>query len=125
MGRTDDMRKKTRDALTIPGLTVEQAWLHDTPDTHQLVEDDDAVAITTKGARKHANEKELLEMGRRLLDGDWGIVQFEEDRDQNEMNRRQPRGILFGIYSAPDGQEIWATQSIRFLPPTLMLPEER
>ena len=83
------------------------------------------MAIATKGAREHASEEEILIMARNLLDRDWGAVKYQDDIDQNERNSRTERGTVFGIYTAQDGTTLWTMQSHRYLPPTVMLPEER
>ena len=115
---------QAQNALLDRSRDVRQAWTDGLPGTHRLHQDDRVFAISTQGARRHASEEQILDMAARLLEGNWGDVQFQEDRDRNGQNRRRERGTIFGIYKAPDGTALWATQSHRFVPPTIMLPEE-
>ena len=83
------------------------------------------MAYSTPGARKHASEDEILDMASRLISGDWGNMVYQEDIAQNEHKASLDTGLIFGIYTAQDGAQLWATQGNRFTPPTIMLPEER
>ena len=125
MGKAQEFRERAQGALRDRGAKIDEAWRRDLPATHRLIENDDVIAITTKGARLHATDGEALTMAGRLLAGDWGNIQFAEDRDQNDMNLKRERGLIMGIYTAADGADLWVMQSHRFVPPTVMLPEER
>ena len=114
-----------QNALIDRSRDVRDAWTENLPGSHRLHQDDRAFAISTQGARRHASEEQILDMAARLLERDWGGVQFQQDRDLNNHNRRRERGTIFGIYEAPGGTALWAVQSHRFTPPTVMLPEER
>ena len=83
------------------------------------------LAITTEGARQHLNDEQIWALYRRFIKQDWGNIRFQEDIDRNGRNAKRERGILLGIYHAPDGTEVWIQQNHRYAPPTIMLPEER
>lgn len=83
------------------------------------------LAISTEGARQHLNDEDIWSLYRRFIKQDWGNIRFQEDIDRNERNAKRERGILLGIYQAPDGTPIWIQQNHRYAPPTLMLPAER
>ena len=55
--------------LGIDPAMVEKVWIAHTPLTHQLHQDD-VYAISTKGARKHADEPKILEITRRFMADD-------------------------------------------------------
>ena len=120
-----DFAKKAQTALKDQSRPVREVWRSRIPATHRLHEDSRCFAISTPGARAHADEQLILEIARRLLSGDWGMVDFQQDHDQNDRNAAQERGTIMGIYETPAGTRLWATQSHRFLPPTVMMPEER
>lgn len=121
----EDFARDAQAALIDQSRPVREVWQSRIPPGHQLHEDHRGFAISTAGARAHASEELVLEMARRLLAGDWGLIQYQQDRDQNDRHAKQERGAIMGIYEAPDGTTLWALQSHRFLPPTIMLPEER
>ena len=125
MGKAQEFRQRAQAALRDPGMNINNAWTRDLPASHRLIENEDVIAISTKGARAHATEQEALDMAARLLSGEWGNVRFTEDREQNDANLKRDRGMIMGIYTAKDGTELWVMQSHRFVPPTVMLPEER
>ena len=125
MSRAQIFRDTAQQALKNPQVPIETAWTQGLPSTHRLLQNEDVVAIATDGAQRHASEDEILTMARSLLDRDWGTVQYQDDIEQNERNSRRERGTVFGIYTAQDGTILWTMQSHRYLPPTVMLPEER
>ena len=125
MTKTEEFKARAQQSLIDQTMSIEEAWTRHLPESHRIIENEQAVAISTKGAQAHASDGEILEMAARLMAGDWGEVEYEEDRGQNEYNSWHERGIIFGIYRAEDGTKLWATQSHRFVPPTVMLPEER
>ena len=125
MSRAGEFRERAQRALRDPGADIETAWMERLPPSHQLTEDEDVVAISTKGARRHASQEEILGMAGKLLAGDWGEVGYEEDIEQNQANHGRDQGVIFGIYPAQDGKKLWAMQGHRFVPPTVMLSEER
>lgn len=92
---------------------------------HELHQDGPRLMISTQGARNHADDEHLWSIYRRFIKQDWGELRYQEDLDQNNRNANRERGILFGIYSAPDGAPLWIQQNHRYAPPTVMLPEER
>ena len=125
MTRAEEFKARAQKSLIDQTMSIEEAWTRHLPDSHRIIENEQAVAIGTKGAQANASEGEILEMAARLMAGDWGEVEYEEDREQNDYNSRHERGIIFGIYRAGDGTKLWAMQSHRFVPPTVMLPEEQ
>ena len=125
MTRAEEFKARAQQSLIDQSMSIEEAWAMHLPDSHRIIENEQAVVIGTRGAQAHASDGEILEMAARLMDGDWGDVEYEEDRGQNEYNLCHERGIIFGIYRAGDGTKLWAMQSHRFIPPTVMLPEER
>ena len=125
MTRAEEFKARAQQYLIDQTMSVEEAWTRHLPDSHKIIENEQSVAIGTKGARAHASDGDILEMAARLMAGDWGEVEYEEDRGQNEYHLWHERGIIFGIYRAGDGTKLWATQSHRLVPPTVMLPEER
>ena len=125
MTKTEEFKARAQQSLIDQSMSIEETWSRNLPDSHRIIENEQAVAIFTSGARAHASEVEILEMATRLMAGDWGEVQYEEDREQNGYNILHERGIIFGIYRAGNDTKLWAMQSHRFVPPTVMLPEER
>lgn len=124
-GGTELLKEKAQEALIEQDKPVVQAWQDQMTPTQQYHENPDSVAISTRGARHHATEEEILAFSHRLLQGDWGELRFAEDIGQNEYHSCMERGIVFGIYTTQDGAQLWAIQNHRFHPPTIMLPEER
>ena len=120
----DLIRNNAAQSLGIDPAMVEQVWIARAPLTHQLHQDD-VYAISTKGARKHANETKILEITRRFMDDDWGEIKCREDIEKNQHNTRRDQGIVMGLYSVDDGTVLWVQQNHRFVPPTVMLPEEQ
>ena len=125
MNRAEEFRARAQQLLIDQTMNIEAVWSRNLPDSHRIIENEQVIAISTKGARAHAEDGEILKMADRLLDGDWGEVEYQEDRDQNERNVQRDQGTIFGIYSAGDGTKLWAMQGHRLVPPTVMLPEER
>ena len=121
---SDAFREKAQAALKLDAQ-VTQAWMADRPGTQRLHRDANAYAISTQGARRHAQEAEILRMAARLLSQDWGDIEYQEDTLQNEENARRDQGAVMGVYQARDGVTLWAMQAHRFVPPTIMLPDER
>ena len=125
MAKTEEFKARAQQSLMDQTMSIEEAWTRHLPESHRIIENEQTVTISAKGAQVHASDGEILEMTARLMAGDWGEVEYEEDRGQNEYNLWHERGIIFGIYRAGDGTKLWAMQSHRLLPPTVMLPEER
>ena len=121
----EQFRKEAQARLTMRHTNVLEEWTRGLPPAHRLLMGPEAYAIATRGAAAHASDDEILVMAKRLLEGDWGQVRYAGDRAQNNANRQAERGMIMGIYPAPDGTMLWVTQSHRFVPPTVMLPEER
>lgn len=124
MTQAQDMIDTAASALNMPEAQVKDAWQSRVPSTHRL-HHRDVLVFSTPGARKHADEATILSMARRFYNQDWGEMDYPEDMEQNRRNVRRDRGILFGVYSAPDGETLWIQQDHRFVPATLMLPAER
>ena len=120
----DLIRNNAAQSLGIDPAMVEQVWIAHAQLTHQLHQDD-VYAISTKGARKHADERKILEITRRFMADDWGEIEYREDIEKNQRNADRDRGIITGLYTVDDGTVPWVKQNHRFVPPTVMLPEER
>ena len=125
MTRAEEFKARAKQSLMDQTMSIEDAWSRNLPDSHRIIENEQVVAISTRGARAHAVDSEILRMAGRLMTGDWGEVEYEEDRELNERNFRRDWGTIFGIYRARDGTRLWAMQGHRMVPPTVMLPEER
>jgi hypothetical protein len=123
--KAQEFQARAQRALRDQRMTVQEAWMRGLPPTHRLLRNQEVYAIATKGAQQHASEEEILRMAGRLLNQDWGNIRFHADILQNEEKVRSDRGLILGICQAEDGTELWAMQSHRFVPPTVMLPEER
>ena len=123
--KAQEFQARAQRALQDQRMTVQEVWMRGLPQTHRLLRNQEVYAIATKGAQQHASDEEILQMAGRLLNQDWGNIRFHADILQNEKKFRSDRGLIFGIYQAADGAELWATQAHRFVPPTIMLPEER
>ena len=119
----EKLREEAAKALEAEPAEVEEIWMATHPETHQLHRED-VYAISTDGAREHVDEAQIGDIARRFMAGDWGDIEYEEDREQNRHNIRRERGIVMGVYTAPDGKTLWALQHHRYVPPTIMLPEE-
>ena len=119
----EKLREEAARALGAEPADVEEIWMGTHPDTHRLHRGE-VYAISTEGTRDHLDEAQIDELARRFMAGDWGEIRYEEDRAQNRQNARRDRGIVMGVYTAPDGTTLWALQHHRYVPPTIMLPEE-
>lgn len=118
-------KDRAQQALVDTTKSIVEAWTETLPPTHRYHEGDQAIAISTKGARQHATEEEILNFARRLLNRDWGDIAYQQDIDRNDYHACMERGTVFGIYTASDRAKLWAMQSHRYIPPTIMLPDER
>lgn len=98
-------------------------WLAGTPESHRL-HWEDVIVISTAGAREHLGEEDLLAIGRRLDQRDWGVLAHPEEVATNEQNAGRERGLIMGAYRAPDGAEVWAMQHNRITPATIMTQAE-
>ena len=121
----EQFRREAQSRLKSRHSNVLDEWTRRLPATHRLLMGPEAYALATKGATAHAEDAEIMQMAKRLLEGDWGDVAYAQDTAQSDANRQQEQGMIMGIYRAQDGTQLWATQSHRFVPPTVMLPQER
>ena len=93
--------------------------------SHQLLENQGAITVVTKGANTHATSGELLAMAARFQSGDYGDLPDEHHRTEYQWNSFHEYGTVLGIYQAADGTNIHILQHHRLSPPTATLPEER
>ena len=117
MTRAEEFKAKAKQSLMDQTMSIEDTWSRNLPDSHRIIENEQLVAISTKGARAHAVDSEILKMADRLIAGDWGEVEYEEDRELNERNFQRDWGTIFGIYKTRDGTRLWAMQGHRMVPP--------
>ena len=92
------------------------------PPTHLLHRSDEVLATGTKDTRTHATGRQILRTAARPPAQDWGELNCQEAMDQNKRNSHREHGLT--IYPTPDGTRLWAPRPHRFVPPTVMLPEE-
>lgn len=82
-------------------------------------------AVATPGtleALGQANQ-ETSELLFRHVTGDWGDLEYEEDRQENELSVGQGFRIL-SVYNLPTGRKVWVITEADRSATTFLLPEE-